>query len=178
MFPGLREKDPQSEGVEVEQLRGGQSFNFFTDMTQVTWCPRSPFFLPTHYPVTMVLGPVDPRNVIYVRPGSGLPLKTSRREDHHIVRNPRVQPTASSAAIQAQVAASLGAPVSSQTIRSDKSRFNLSSDEYRARVWRPRGEILNPAFALQQHTRPTAGVMEWGAIAYNTRSSMVLIHGT
>ncbi|GFY08718.1 transposable element Tcb2 transposase [Trichonephila clavipes] len=36
------------------------------------------------------------------RPGSGRPRQTSRREDHHIVRNARVQPTASSAVIQAQ----------------------------------------------------------------------------
>ncbi|GFV86211.1 transposable element Tcb2 transposase [Trichonephila clavipes] len=28
------------------------------------------------------------------------------------------------------------------------------------------------------HTTPTAGVMVWGAIAYNTRSSLVLISGT
>ncbi|GFW96898.1 hypothetical protein TNCV_2160331 [Trichonephila clavipes] len=46
------------------------------------------------------------------------PRQTSRREDRHIVRNARAQPTASSAAIQAQVAPSLGDPVSSQTIRS------------------------------------------------------------
>ncbi|GFY10806.1 hypothetical protein TNCV_1123281 [Trichonephila clavipes] len=38
------------------------------------------------------------------RPDSGRPRLTSHREDHHIVRNARVQPTASSAAIQAQVA--------------------------------------------------------------------------
>ncbi|PRD27180.1 UNVERIFIED_CONTAM: hypothetical protein NCL1_36109 [Trichonephila clavipes] len=36
---------------------------------------------------------------------------------------------------------------------------------------------LNQAFALQRHTSPTAGVMVWGAIAYNTRSALVLIHG-
>ncbi|GFU51661.1 uncharacterized protein TNCV_82891 [Trichonephila clavipes] len=41
------------------------------------------------------------------RPGSGRSRQTSRREDRHIVRNARVQPTASSAAIQAQVAPSL-----------------------------------------------------------------------
>ncbi|GFU66748.1 transposable element Tcb2 transposase [Trichonephila clavipes] len=35
------------------------------------------------------------------RQGSGRPRQTSRREDHHIVRNARVQPTASWAAIQA-----------------------------------------------------------------------------
>ncbi|GFV44570.1 transposable element Tcb2 transposase [Trichonephila clavipes] len=33
------------------------------------------------------------------RPGPGSPRRTSRREDHHVVRNARVQPTASSAAV-------------------------------------------------------------------------------
>ncbi|GFX30935.1 transposable element Tcb2 transposase [Trichonephila clavipes] len=51
------------------------------------------------------------------RPGSGRPRQISRGEDHHIVRNARVQPTASSTAIQAQIASSLGALVSSRTIR-------------------------------------------------------------
>ncbi|GFU79403.1 transposable element Tcb1 transposase [Trichonephila clavipes] len=45
------------------------------------------------------------------------PRQTSRREDRHIVRNERVQLTASSAAIQANVAPSVGAPVSSRTKR-------------------------------------------------------------
>ncbi|GFT16608.1 transposable element Tcb2 transposase [Trichonephila clavipes] len=83
------------------------------------------------------------------RQGSGCPRQTSRREDCHIVRNARVQPTASSAAIQAQV------------IFSDESKFNHSNDDNRVRVWRPRGERLNPAFSLQLHTAPTAGVMVW-----------------
>ncbi|GFU51890.1 transposable element Tcb1 transposase [Trichonephila clavipes] len=63
-------------------------------------------------------------------------------------------------------------------IFSDESGFNLSSDDNRVRVWRPRGECLNPAFALQRHTTPTAGVMAWAVIAYNTGSPLVLIHGT
>ncbi|GFT07994.1 transposable element Tcb2 transposase [Trichonephila clavipes] len=41
------------------------------------------------------------------RPGSGHPRQTSCRGGRHFVRNARVQPTASSAAIQAQVAPSL-----------------------------------------------------------------------
>ncbi|GFX07694.1 HTH_Tnp_Tc3_2 domain-containing protein [Trichonephila clavipes] len=45
------------------------------------------------------------------RPSSGCSRPTSRREDRHIVRNARVQPTASLAAIQAQ------GHVSSQTLR-------------------------------------------------------------
>ncbi|GFX58352.1 transposable element Tcb2 transposase [Trichonephila clavipes] len=55
---------------------------------------------------------------------------------------------------------------------------NLSSDDNCVRVWKARGERLNAAFALQRHTSPTAGVMILGAIAYNTRSHLVLIRGT
>ncbi|PRD28354.1 UNVERIFIED_CONTAM: hypothetical protein NCL1_32619 [Trichonephila clavipes] len=55
------------------------------------------------------------------------PRQTSRREDHHIVRNARVQPSASSAAIQAQVAPSLGAPVSCRTIRRRLAEGHLVS---------------------------------------------------
>ncbi|GFY20036.1 transposable element Tcb2 transposase [Trichonephila clavipes] len=55
---------------------------------------------------------------------------------------------------------------------------NLSSGNNLVRVWRPRGEHVNPAFDLQQHTAPTAGVMVWGAIAYSTQSPLVLIRGT
>ncbi|GFW88998.1 transposable element Tcb1 transposase [Trichonephila clavipes] len=65
-----------------------------------------------------------------------------------------------------------------QVVFSDESRFNLSSDDNRVRVWRTRGERLNPAFAIQQHTTPTAGVMVCVAIAFNTRSPLVLIRGT
>ncbi|GFS73838.1 transposable element Tcb2 transposase [Trichonephila clavipes] len=70
--------------------------------------------------------------------------------------------------------------IETQSSRCDEreSRFNLSSDDNRVRVWRPRGERLNPAFALQRHTSPTVGVMVWGVIAYNTRSPLVLIRGT
>ncbi|GFU24764.1 transposable element Tcb2 transposase [Trichonephila clavipes] len=51
------------------------------------------------------------------RPGSGRPRQTSRREDLNIVKNACVQPTASSATIQALVPPSLGAPVSSRNMR-------------------------------------------------------------
>ncbi|GFS81268.1 transposable element Tcb1 transposase [Trichonephila clavipes] len=36
-----------------------------------------------------------------------------------------------------------------QVVFSNESRFDLSSDDNRVRAWRPRGECLNPAFALQ-----------------------------
>ncbi|GFV49901.1 transposable element Tcb2 transposase [Trichonephila clavipes] len=53
------------------------------------------------------------REISFTRPGSGRPRQTSRREDRHIVRNARLQATASLSTIQAHVAPSLGAPVSS-----------------------------------------------------------------
>ncbi|GFU73481.1 transposable element Tcb2 transposase [Trichonephila clavipes] len=65
-----------------------------------------------------------------------------------------------------------------QVVFSDESRYNLTSDDNRVRVWRLRGERLNPAFALRRHTAPTTGVMVWGAIAYNTRSPLVMTRGT
>ncbi|GFX64972.1 HTH_Tnp_Tc3_2 domain-containing protein [Trichonephila clavipes] len=71
-----------------------------------------------------VLATVYPRDVIYT-PGVGRPRKTSRREDRHIVGNERVQPTASSVAIQTQVASSLRAPASSRTIRRSLAEGHL-----------------------------------------------------
>ncbi|GFX92990.1 transposable element Tcb2 transposase [Trichonephila clavipes] len=96
------------------------------------------------------------------RPGSGRFRQTSSAEDRHILRNARVHPTASPAVIEAH----------------DESRFNLSSDGNRVRVWRHRGEPLNHAFSLQRHTSPIAGVIVRVAIAYNTRSPLVLIRST
>ncbi|GFW30070.1 transposable element Tcb2 transposase [Trichonephila clavipes] len=55
-----------------------------------------------------------------------------------------------------------------QVVFSDESRFNLSSDGNRVRMWRPRDERLNPAYGLQRHTASTVGVLVRGAIAYNT----------
>ncbi|GFY14561.1 kunitz-type serine protease inhibitor bitisilin-3 [Trichonephila clavipes] len=65
-----------------------------------------------------------------------------------------------------------------RVVFSDESSFYLSSDDNRVRVWRSRGERLNPAFDLQRHIVPTAGMIVWGSMAYNTRSPLVLIRGT
>ncbi|GFS77037.1 transposable element Tcb2 transposase [Trichonephila clavipes] len=115
------------------------------------------------------------------RPGSRRPRQTSRRENRHIIRNARVQPTASSAAIQAQSgAANKETGLQRNGTRSSLARNpdSVCSDDNRVREWRFRSERLNPTFTLQRHTAPTAGVMVWGAIAYNTRSPIVLIRGT
>ncbi|GFV05965.1 transposable element Tcb2 transposase [Trichonephila clavipes] len=115
------------------------------------------------------------------RPGSGRPRQTScRREDSHIAPGLRTFGNAAPITCAALDAHPSTPPFEvvlrtknwttakwNQVVFSDESRFNLSSDNNRVRVWRPRGERLNPAFALQRHTAPTAGVMVWSAIAYN-----------
>ncbi|GFU94025.1 transposable element Tcb2 transposase [Trichonephila clavipes] len=45
-----------------------------------------------------------------------------------------------------------------RVVLSDLSRFNLSIHDNLVRLWRPRGESLNPVFALQRHTASTVGV--------------------
>ncbi|GFX20210.1 transposable element Tcb2 transposase [Trichonephila clavipes] len=68
------------------------------------------------------------REMSFIRkPGFGRSRQTSRREDHHIRRNSRVQLTASSATIQAQVAPSLGVPVSSRNIRRRLAEGHMGS---------------------------------------------------
>ncbi|GFX02534.1 HTH_Tnp_Tc3_2 domain-containing protein [Trichonephila clavipes] len=75
------------------------------------------------------------------------PSQTNRREDRHIVRNARVQPTAPSATIQAHVAPSLGAPVSSRTIRINLVEGHLGSR-------RPLRVLpLTPPFGVVTRTR-------------------------
>ncbi|GFW95359.1 transposable element Tcb2 transposase [Trichonephila clavipes] len=63
----------------------------------------------------------------WIREGSERPRQTSRREDLYMVRNACLHPTASSTVIQAQVAPSLGAPVSSRTIRRRLAEGHLGS---------------------------------------------------
>ncbi|GFX67924.1 transposable element Tcb2 transposase [Trichonephila clavipes] len=125
------------------------------------------------------------------RPGSGRPRQTSRRETttsrlaeghlglRRLLRVLPLTPTHRRLRLEwYRVRGNWIAAKWNQVIFSDESRFNLSSDDNRVCVWRPRGERLNPAFALQRYTAPTAGVIVWGVIAYNTRSTLVLIRGT
>ncbi|GFW47719.1 transposable element Tcb1 transposase [Trichonephila clavipes] len=63
-----------------------------------------------------------------------------------------------------------------QVVFSDESRFNLSSDDNRVRVRRPRGEGLNPAFALQRHTARTAGGVQDNARPHTARISQDCLH--
>ncbi|UYV61211.1 K02A2.6-like [Cordylochernes scorpioides] len=65
-----------------------------------------------------------------------------------------------------------------RVVFSDESRFCLSSDSRRVRVWRRRGERSNPAAIVERPTVRQRGIMVWGAIEYDSRSPLLRIQGT
>ncbi|UYV71450.1 hypothetical protein LAZ67_8003270 [Cordylochernes scorpioides] len=65
-----------------------------------------------------------------------------------------------------------------RVVFSDESRFCLSSDSRRVRVWRRRGERSNPAAIVERPTVRQRGIMVWGAIVYDSRSPLLRIQGT
>ncbi|GFX37033.1 transposable element Tc1 transposase [Trichonephila clavipes] len=60
----------------------------------------------------------------------------------------------------------------------DESRFVLGTDDKRVRVWRHPGERYNSHHTVLRHTDSKAGVMVWGAIAYDSRSILIVMRGT
>ncbi|GFT27852.1 uncharacterized protein TNCV_10641 [Trichonephila clavipes] len=104
-----------------------------------------------------MLRPVDPRDVIYTKTRLKTPStdQSSRRPPH----SKKCTRTAN-----CFIARHPGTEEWNQVVLSEESRSNISSDDNRVRVWRPRGERLNPSFAVQRHTAPTTRVMVWGAI--------------
>ncbi|UYV83854.1 hypothetical protein LAZ67_X000432 [Cordylochernes scorpioides] len=65
-----------------------------------------------------------------------------------------------------------------RVVFSDESRFCLSSNSCRVRVWRRRGERSNPAAIVERPTVRQRGIMVRGAIAYDSRSPLLCIQGT
>ncbi|GFV24515.1 transposable element Tcb1 transposase [Trichonephila clavipes] len=65
-----------------------------------------------------------------------------------------------------------------KVVFSDESRFVLGIDDNRVRVWRRPGEQYNSPRTVLHHTDRKAGVMVWGAIAYDSRSTLIVIRGT
>ncbi|GFY11460.1 HTH_Tnp_Tc3_2 domain-containing protein [Trichonephila clavipes] len=65
-----------------------------------------------------------------------------------------------------------------RVIFSDESRFSLGADYHRTRVWRRTGQRSDPAFIVERHTAISQGVTVWGAISWDTRSSLGVLQGT
>ncbi|GFV45404.1 transposable element Tcb1 transposase [Trichonephila clavipes] len=60
----------------------------------------------------------------------------------------------------------------------DESRFFGGTDDMRVQVWRRPDERYNSLHTVLRHTTSTAGVIVWGVIAYVSRSTLILLHGT
>ncbi|GFT25624.1 transposable element Tcb2 transposase [Trichonephila clavipes] len=60
-----------------------------------------------------------------------------------------------------------------KVVFSDESRFVLGTDGNRVRVWRRPGERYN-----SRHTARLAGVMVWETIAYDSRSTLIVMSRT
>ncbi|GFW60575.1 transposable element Tcb1 transposase [Trichonephila clavipes] len=61
---------------------------------------------------------------------------------------------------------------------SAESRFVLGTDDNRVLVWRHHGERYNSPHTVLRHTARTAGEIVWGAIAYDSRSTLIVMRGT
>ncbi|GFU62003.1 HTH_Tnp_Tc3_2 domain-containing protein [Trichonephila clavipes] len=48
-----------------------------------------------------------------------------------------------------------------RVIFSDESRFSLSADDHRTRVWRRTSQRSDPAFIVERHTAISQGVTVW-----------------
>ncbi|GFV31716.1 transposable element Tcb2 transposase [Trichonephila clavipes] len=65
-----------------------------------------------------------------------------------------------------------------RVVFSNKCQFVLRTDDNRVRMWRQPGERYNSPHTVLRHTAGTAGVMVWGAIAYDSRSTLIMKRGT
>ncbi|GFU25581.1 transposable element Tcb1 transposase [Trichonephila clavipes] len=133
---------------------------------------------------------------VYRRGGSGRPRNTNDREDRAIRRVATSAPTTSLASIQRHLPPSRHPVPSRETIRRRLTEVglrsrrplrrlpltphlrHLSADDHRTRVWRRSGQRSDPAFIVERHTAISQGVTVWGAISWDTRSSLVALQGT
>ncbi|GFV20852.1 transposable element Tc1 transposase [Trichonephila clavipes] len=121
---------------------------------------------------------------VYRRGGSGRPRNTNDREDRTIRRVATSAPTTSLASIQRHFTsfqtssainwmsgrrqcrldfcrprATWSVTDWRRVIFSDESRFSLSDDDHRTRVWRRTGQRSDPAFIVERHTAISQGAI-------------------
>ncbi|GFT06184.1 transposable element Tc3 transposase [Trichonephila clavipes] len=65
-----------------------------------------------------------------------------------------------------------------KVVFSDESRFVLGTDDNRVWVWRHPGERYNFSHIFLRHTVPTTDAIVWGAIVYDSRSTLIVIRRT
>ncbi|GFV04651.1 transposable element Tcb2 transposase [Trichonephila clavipes] len=65
-----------------------------------------------------------------------------------------------------------------KVVFSDEPQFVLVTDDNRVRVWRHFDERYNSPHTVLPYTTRTAGVMVWGIIAYDSRTTLIVMRGT
>ncbi|GFU05413.1 transposable element Tc1 transposase [Trichonephila clavipes] len=65
-----------------------------------------------------------------------------------------------------------------KVVFSDESRIFGGTGDNPVRIWSHPGERYNSPHTVLRHTARTAGVMVWGAIAYDSRSTLIVMCGT
>ncbi|GFV49311.1 transposable element Tc1 transposase [Trichonephila clavipes] len=65
-----------------------------------------------------------------------------------------------------------------KVVFSDESRFVLGAGDNHVRVWRHPGERYNSPYTVLRQTALTAGVMVLTLIAYDSRSTLIVMRGT
>ncbi|GFX40370.1 transposable element Tc1 transposase [Trichonephila clavipes] len=114
---------------------------------------------------------------VYRRGGSGRPRNTNDREDRAIRSGHFGTNNAVSTGF-CRPRATWSVTDWRRVIFSEESRFSLSADDHRTRVWRRTGQRSDPAFIVERHTAISQGATVWGAISWDTRSSLVVLQGT
>ena len=54
----------------------------------------------------------------------------------------------------------------------------MSTDDNRVRLWRRPSERYSSPHTVVRHTACTVGVVDWGGIAYDSRSTLAIVRGT
>ncbi|GFV14162.1 transposable element Tc3 transposase [Trichonephila clavipes] len=65
-----------------------------------------------------------------------------------------------------------------KVVFSDEPRFVLETDDNRVRVWRHPDKRYNFPHTVLRQNAHTASVMVWGTTAYDSRSTLIVMHGT
>ncbi|GFV01670.1 HTH_Tnp_Tc3_2 domain-containing protein [Trichonephila clavipes] len=69
-------------------------------------------------------------------------------------------------------------PTSAKTVTTAPHHRHLSADDHRHTCLERTGQRSDPAFIVEWHTAISQGVTVWGAISWDTRSSLVVLQGT
>ncbi|GFS68300.1 transposable element Tcb2 transposase [Trichonephila clavipes] len=108
---------------------------------------------------------------------SGRPRGTTPADDRYIVLQARRNRRQTAGEIARHTTQVTGRPISCFTVArrlhsGDESRFSLSSDSHRIRIWRERGSRNHPSNIIERDGYGGRGVLVWGGIMLGSRTDL------